>query len=131
MSPVPMKLRPGELKERRIKLELGLRCEICGDEFPHTILETHFIEGAPSPDCASAEDLEAHILVLCPFCHWDIHSLRVREVEQRSILLFRPKEVRKRIRRILGERVRSISIPEKDLEETVRDAFPPHWGWGT
>jgi hypothetical protein len=26
--------------------------------------------------------------------------------------------------------VRSISIPEKDLEETVRDAFPPHWGWG-
>lgn len=131
MSPVPMHLRPGWVRERQIKLELGLQCEVCGVRAPHPILEIHYIRGAPSFPGSPPEDLEAEILILCPACHRDIHTFGVQEDDQRSLLLFRPDDLRRRIRRILGAKIKPICIPEQDLEERVRDAFPPHWGWGT
>lgn len=131
MAPVPLVLRPGEVKEAMIKRLLDFRCEICGEQLPKSLLEVHYIPGPRAFEGETRELQEGEILILCSGCHRDLHAFAIGEEEQARLLGFRSREIRQKISRILKKRLTQVQIPEQDLEGSVRDAFPPHWGWGT
>ena len=120
------------IKEKRIKLALGCRCELCNGVFSLQELEIHHIrgEGDPAPDPSG--DLQRHILVLCTRCHRDIHGHVVTVAEQREILRSRPGHIRRAIREILHYRPAPYVPPAgEDLSERFESVSHDHWGWGT
>ena len=130
--PLPRHLALAPVKEKRIKLAAGSRCELCHGEYPLAGLEIHFIrgEGEPGPD--SRSDLQRHILVLCTPCHRDVHRHGVSAPEQREILRCRVPAVRRALRAILRYRPVPYAPPaEEDLAGKFETVSHDHWGWGT
>ena len=120
--PLPRELTPGCVKVRRIKLVLGGRCELCGEEDSLESLEVHSISGGRFHP-RDRENLEGEILVLCGPCHRDVHLAGVPRAEQGEILLRRPGKVRREIRQILGSRPKPYVPPESNIPEIFEEAI--------
>ena len=109
------------VRQKRIVIAAGCRCELCGEEHFAADLEIHVIRepsgGAPPPPA----EMEREILVLCSRCHQDVHEQETGEAEQRALLAYRPPEVIEAVRAILSTRPKPYSPPEVDLEETFAD----------
>jgi len=119
--PLPREFAPGPLKVRKIKLVLGGRCELCGMEYSLETLEIHAIQGnQPLP--RDRADLEREILVLCGTCHRDLHEACLGVADQKEILRYRPKDLRREIRRILGYTPRPYVPPESNISEIYEEA---------
>jgi hypothetical protein len=130
--PLPSRLALPPVREKRIKLAAGSRCELCHGEYPLAGLEIHFIrgEGEPVPD--SGSDLRRHILILCTGCPRDLHRRGVSAPEQREILRCRAAAVRHAMRAILRYRpVPYLPPAEEDLAGKFESVSHDHWGWGT
>jgi hypothetical protein len=110
------------VRQKRIAIAAGCRCELCGAEFLAADLEIHTIGIVPSRKEESPAELERELLVLCTRCHQDVHGDCVREEEQRALLAFRTPEVTEAIRAILSTKQKPYTPPEVDLEETFSSA---------
>jgi 5-methylcytosine-specific restriction endonuclease McrA len=109
------------VRQKRIAIAAGCRCELCGEEYFAADLEIHTIGTARGRTGESLAYLERDLLVLCPRCHRDVHEQETGEEEQRALLAYRPPEVTEAIRAILSTRPKPYAPPEVDLEETFAD----------
>ena len=110
------------VRQKRIAVAAGCRCELCGAEILAADLEVHTFGEGDRVKTLPPADLEREILVLCPRCHQDVHEDCVGELEQRALLAFRRPEVTEEIRKILATRQKPYVPPEVDLEETFSSA---------
>jgi hypothetical protein len=114
--PLPRSLALAPVKEKRIKLAAGCRCELCHGPFSSVELEIHYIRGKEGQVPDPASDLQRYILILCARCHGDLHRHGVTPPEQRGILRTRAATVRRAIRAILLYRPVPYAPPaEEDL----------------
>jgi len=107
-------LRLNLAKERAVKRAAGLRCELCGGEFPSFLLEIHLLPpggGVIEP----GPDLQREILVLCARCHRDVHACRLPRADQKELVRSRRAGVRREIRTILGYNPMPYTPPDVDL----------------
>ena len=109
------------VRQKRIAIAAGCRCELCGEETAAADLEVHTIGNRGRVKGLALAEMEREILVLCPRCHRDVHEQETGEEEQRALLAFRTPEVTEAIRAILSTRPKPYSPPEVDLEETFAD----------
>jgi hypothetical protein len=121
MSNAARLLGLSQVKDRRIKMAVGCRCENCQNMFSIPVLEIH----------AGPEDLSIHpcsadsVIVLCPACHRSLHS-HGSEKHWRNLLAGqRDPDVRERISTIIDYRPAPYQAPESSplselFEEAVR-----------
>ena len=118
------------VKAKRIKLAIGACCEVCGRAEALEDLEIHSFLEEPEDRYAPA-DLERFLLVLCTRCHWDLHTLTVSLSELEALVQERPEPVREEIRAILSYLPKPYTPPERDMEDSYREAIEPHhFGFG-
>ena len=107
-----LKLNP--VKELRVKLAAGSRCELCWEAYPSHLLEIHLLPMA-GRHVRQGPDLQREILVLCPRCHRHVHAFDPDRADQKTLVRSRPTAVRKEIRAILGYTPSPYTPPEVDL----------------
>lgn len=118
------------IRGKKIKLAVGLRCELCGTGKPPDYLEIHtFADEDPTLEIAPA-DLEGSLLVLCSRCHHDLHAFDTTSEQQELLVRERPVAVRDEIRKILVYVPRPYTPPETDMEEAFREACTPRFRFG-
>ena len=113
--------------EKRIKTAVESTCERCGNYRPFSLLEIHLISHQKSR--SAKKDPSLCILVLCPDCHQQIHSIPVSVKEERIISQSRNFFIRKDLRKILGYRSKPYTpVGDIDLAQIYEKefvAFPP------
>lgn len=121
MSDAARLLGLSPVKERKIKIAVGCRCENCQELQPIYILEIH-----AGPDgCARHTCLADSVVVLCPECH---RSLHMHEPEWRWRLLLtgqRKSDVSDAISSIIAYRPTPYQAPASPplaelFEEAIR-----------
>ena len=113
------------VKAKRIKLAVGTSCEVCGYEGTLEDLEIHsFLDEAE--DRYSLAELERFLLILCTWCHWELHAYEISIREQEALVRDRPEPIREEIRTILAYVPKPYTPPEIDMEEAYREASSPH-----
>ncbi|MDD1660583.1 MAG: hypothetical protein LUQ62_05190 [Methanomicrobiales archaeon] len=110
------------MRQKRIVIAAGCRCELCGEEYLAADLEIHTLGTERARTGGSPADLERELLVLCSCCHQDLHRNCVSDDEQRALLTYRTPEMTEAIREILSTKLKPYVPPEVDLEETFADA---------
>lgn len=120
--PLPRELSPGRIKIRRIKLVLGSRRELCNREYPVGSLEVHAIS-ADRLRGRNMPNLEPEVLLLCGPCHREVHEACLTVAEQKEILRYRPGDMRREIRRILGYHPKRCIPPDPDISAIYEDAI--------
>jgi hypothetical protein len=113
-------LKMGQIKERRVKQVVGLRCELCGGAYPSDLLEIHLLPG-DGRQVRPGPDLQREILILCPACHREIHTYQIPRADQKILIRSRPAGVRKEIRAILGRNPKPYIPPDVDLAAVYED----------
>ena len=121
MSDAARLLGLSPVKERKIKIAAGCRCENCQELVPVFLLEIH----AGQDDCARCMCLADSVVVLCPACH---RSLHMHEPEWRWRLLLtgeRHPDVSDQISSIIGYRPEPYQAPASPppaelFEEAIR-----------
>lgn len=111
-------LKANSVKEKLLKIAAAGRCEHCSQSSPPAVLVIYLIDagieiGPETPD------LEKHLLVLCPACHYAFQSAPGDVRLQRELVRYRPHAVRLEMRRILGSRSRTYHPPEERDPEAV------------
>lgn len=110
------------IKAKKIKLSVGSRCEICDREMALDDLEIHtFINGADF-ERTHLPSLERFLLVLCSWCHWDLHAFDVTTADQEKLVEQRCEAIRQEIRKILAYISKSYTPPDTDLEQFFLEA---------
>jgi len=117
----------GPDEEKRIKVAVESTCELCGTYMPLSLLGVHRISCRQSR--SEKEDRSLCILVVCPDCHRQIHTIPVPVKVQRFISGSRNFFVRRDMRKIFGYRSKPYAPPgDIDLSEIYENefkAFPP------
>ena len=121
MSSAARLLGLSQVKDRRIKMAVGCRCENCQNRFSIPVLEIHAGPEDISGSLYSADS----VIVLCPACHRSLHS---HGAERRWRILLagqRDPGVRERISSIINYRAAPYQAPESSplselYEEAVR-----------
>ncbi len=137
---MPTNVDPDDLRNEltnalktRIKKAVGNRCEFENKKFLPRYLHAHHI----IPIASRGPNIQSNMIVLCCFCHADAHANKGKGINGRTKLSLkgkikkRPKELQKKINKILGARVlsgiddtglyRAHREVEKYLARTDRD----------
>lgn len=107
------------VKDRKIKMSVGCRCENCQAHFPVSVLEIHAGPENANPGSIAAES----VVVLCPSCHRSLHQ-HGPELRWRLLLSCQRKpEVHEQISSILNYHPAPYEAPEgPPLPELFEDA---------
>jgi hypothetical protein len=122
--PVPEFCRISAVKEKKLKLAAGCRCERCAESFPLRLLELHFLEDPAASSGTIFRDVQKFILVVCPVCHHEIHSVPVPAADVKEIVRSRPAAARRAMRRILSYIPQPYHPPENtDLAQVFAEVM--------
>ncbi|MDD1672592.1 MAG: hypothetical protein LUO82_06295 [Methanomicrobiales archaeon] len=110
------------IKAKKIKLVVSLRCELCGREHPLDELGIHTMIDEKVAQQQLPADLEGFLLVLCTWCHWDLHAFSVPISEQEELIRERPEMIRHQIRQILAYTPKPYTPPNTDMEQFFLEA---------
>jgi hypothetical protein len=102
-------LKEHPTEARQIRKATEGRCENCSLVFSPEVLDILVI-GNPPETRGSGQDLQKHLLVLCPVCRRSLCSGAVTVSLLRELVRYRPRSIRTQIREILGFRP-SMYIP--------------------
>lgn len=97
------------VQEKKLKLVVEGKCELCSGYFALPFLKIHHISRRRFREMV--QDSSTRILVVCHPCHQHIHRLPVRIKDQREIVSCRSFFIRQDIRRILRYTPKSRSSP--------------------
>jgi len=108
------------VKERKIKIAVGCRCENCQNLFPLPVLEIHAgLEDRSSISC-SAES----VIVLCPSCHRSLHMHGPEQSWRRLLASQREPVIHNQIIAIIDYRPEPYQAPESPpLSELFEEAI--------
>lgn len=110
------------IKAKKIKLVVGSQCELCGREHSLDELGIHTMIDEEVAKQQLPADLEEFMLVLCTWCHWDLHAFSVPISEQEELIRERPELIRHQIREILAYTPKQYTPPDTDLEQFFLEA---------
>jgi hypothetical protein len=117
----------GPEEEKKIKIAVESTCELCSSYAPLSLLEVHLISRRRTE--AEVKDPSLRVLVACPDCHRQVHSIPVPVKLQRSIAASRRFFIRRDIRKVLGYKPKPYTPPENpDVSQIFEDdykTFPP------
>jgi hypothetical protein len=109
-------------QEKKLKIAVEGRCELCSEYFAFPFLGIHRISRRLYREMV--RDPSTRILVVCQLCHHHIHRLPVRVRDQRAIVSRRSFFVRQDIRKILGYTPKPYSPPDdRDLSQMYEEYF--------
>ena len=109
-------------QEKKLKIAVEGRCELCSEYFAFPFLGIHRISRRLYREMV--RDPSTRILVVCQLCHHYIHRLPVRVRDQRAIVSRRSFFVRQDIRKILGYTPKPYSPPDdSDLSQMYEEYF--------
>jgi hypothetical protein len=109
-------------QEKKLKIAVEGRCELCSEYFAFPFLGIHRISRRLYREMV--RDPSTRILVVCQLCHHHIHRLPVRVRDQRAIVSRRSFFVRQDIRKILGYTPKPYSPPDdSDLSQMYEEYF--------
>ncbi|HSQ92717.1 MAG TPA: hypothetical protein VLL74_00305 [Methanoregula sp.] len=109
-------------QEKKIKIAVEGRCELCSEYSALPFLEIHRISRRLYREMA--RDPSTRILVVCHLCHQHIHALPVLVRNQRAIVSRRSFYTRQDLRRILGYRPKPYEPPDDpDIAGMYEDYF--------
>jgi hypothetical protein len=103
-------LKEHTTEAHRIRAATDGRCENCSLVFSLEDMEVHVLGSRPETGDPS-RDLQKYLLVLCPVCYRSFTSGVVTESLQRELVRYRPRLIRREMRRILGYRPPAYSPP--------------------
>ncbi|MGA2161080.1 MAG: hypothetical protein ABSG28_02610 [Methanoregula sp.] len=110
------------VQEKKLKLAVEGRCELCSEYFALPFLEIHRISRRLYREMV--RDPSTRILVVCHLCHHHIHRLPVRVKDQRAIVSRRSFSVRQDIRKVLGYTPKPYFPPyDTDLSQMYDEYF--------
>jgi hypothetical protein len=110
------------VQEKKLKLSVEGKCELCSEYFALQFLEIHRISLRLYQEMV--QDPSTRILVVCHPCHQHIHCLPVRIKDQAEIVSRRSFFVREDIRRTLRYTPKSWSSPgDIDVARIYEDYF--------
>lgn len=110
------------IKAKKIKLAVGSRCELCSREHMLDNLEIHTTIDEDVAQQHPPAALEGFLLVLCTWCHCDLHVFAVPTFDQQALIRERPEMVRQVIREILSYTPKPYTPPDTDMEQFFLDA---------
>ena len=109
-------------QEKKLKIAVEGRCELCSEYFAFPFLGIHRISRRLYREMV--RDPSTRILVVCQLCHHHIHRLPVRVRDQRAIVSRRSFFVRQDIRKILGYTPKPYSPPDdSDISQMYEEYF--------
>ena len=109
-------------QEKKLKIAVEGRCELCSEYFAFPFLGIHRISRRLYREMV--RDPSTRILVVCQLCHQHIHRLPVLVRDQRAIVSRRSFFVRQDIRTILGYVPKPYSPPcDGDLSQMYEEYF--------
>jgi hypothetical protein len=109
-------------QEKKLKIAVEGRCELCSEHFAFPFLGIHRISRRLYREMV--RDPSTRILIVCQLCHHHIHRLPVRVRDQRAIVSRRSFFVRLDIRKILGYTPKPYSPPDdSDLSQMYEEYF--------
>jgi hypothetical protein len=109
------------IRAKKIKLAVGSVCELCGRDASLDDLEIHTFRTEEEASAHPPADWERFLLILCTWCHWDLHAYEIPIAEQEAMVDERPQGVRCAIREILAHVARPYTPPDTDLEQLFLD----------
>jgi hypothetical protein len=110
------------IRAKKIKLSVGSHCELCGRETALDNLEIHTFITDEEAGIYPLADLESYLLILCAWCHCDLHTFEVTNAEQTALVTQRNKGICREIREILAFVSKPYIPPDTDLEQLFLDA---------
>jgi len=114
-------------QERKIKIAVEGKCELCSEYSALPFLEIHRISRRTYREMV--RDPSTRIIVVCQHCHDHIHRLPLPVQQQRAIVSRRSFYSRQDIRQVLGYKPKPYTPPDPPdsalMEEDWFYHFPP------